>query len=95
MKSDNSHLYDYPIKTSLEDNYTEIVVFLSSTGAGAVFARKTHTYRYELVQPVTTSSDLRVCGSWRTPSRANKEDETHKTWNQQVVLLSEPVNPIY
>lgn len=33
----------------------------------AVFARKTHTYRYELAQPVTTSSDLRVCGSWRYP----------------------------
>lgn len=33
-----------------------------------VLALRTHTYRHELVLPVTTSSDLRVCGSWHFPS---------------------------
>lgn len=41
-----------------------VIVLYYKRGSAAVFARKTHTYRYELVQPVTTSSDLRVCGSW-------------------------------
>lgn len=71
-----------------EDNYTEPVIFFSYRyrAGAAEFARKTHTYRYELVQPVITSSDLRVCGSWHYPFRSkqgsrNTQNSHAHVWN--------------
>ena len=48
----------------------------------AAIASLTHTYRYELAQTVTTSSDLRVCGSWRNSPETN-QDEDAVLWHEQ------------
>ena len=31
-KSDGSHLYGFPVKTCFEDNYSELVIFLTGIG---------------------------------------------------------------
>lgn len=87
----NTYLYDYPVKTSFEDSYTEMVVFLTDRGQ-VLYLPGRHI-------PIDTSlcsqsPQVRIYGfvaAGITPSRANKEDETHKTWRQQVILLSDPV----
>lgn len=77
---------------SSQNNHIELVVLL--TGIGQVL------YLPGRHIPIDTSlcsqsPQVRIYGfvaAGITPSRANEEDETHKTWKQQVILPSESVN---
>lgn len=90
--SDSFRLYGFPVKTCFDVNYTQLVIFL--TGIGEVL------YLPGRHIPIDTSlcsqsPQVRIYGfvaAGITPSKANKEAETHKTRKQQVIPLSEPVN---